>query len=397
VSLWARDLASSDPALPAHLYVHVPFCASKCDYCDFASVAGAGTEIVSAVFAGMRTQVVGWERSGLDGVIDTIYFGGGTPSLHADKVADLLGFIRRTLVVHPAAEITVEANPDSLDVRAVERLAVAGANRISLGVQSLSDRELRILGRRHDSAQALAACRSVVRAGLDLSIDLMCAIPGQTRSSWADTLRRAASCGASHVSVYPLSIEDATPMAVAVDAGLLEEQDPDIAAEHMVLAAESLGYHGFDRYEVANYATDVGHRSRHNTAYWTGRPYMGIGPGAHGMVDFKVAEVAGLVTDGAPGSRVRYANAESIDDWLVGRGDELEVLTQQEALREDAMLGLRMTDGISQQLAEEAAVTRELEELEHEGLVEHVEGRWRTTHRGWLLGNEVFGRIWGGR
>jgi len=392
-----REAASSvEPTLPSHLYVHIPFCASKCDYCDFASVAGASPEIVSVVFAGIRTQLLGWERSGLDGVIDTVYFGGGTPSLHAEKVVDLLGFIRRTFVVHPAAEITIEANPDSLDARRAALFAAAGVTRVSVGVQSFADRDLRVLGRRHDSEGALRACETVVRENMDLSLDLMCAIPGQTRSSWADTLRRAASAGAQHVSVYPLTIESSTPMQVAVDAGLLPEPDSDVAAEHMTLAAESLGFHGLARYEVANYAADAAHRSRHNTAYWTGRSYMGVGPGAHGMIEGSAAAVAGIVEHAEPGVRVRYGNSDDIDEWLVGRGDSIEVLSAEQALREDAMLGLRLVEGIVDELARAAGVEQELGRLSEQGLVERVAGRWRTTHRGWLLGNEVFGRIWAG-
>jgi len=396
VTDWERGLTGATPALPSHLYLHVPFCASKCDYCDFASVAGAGSATVGAVFAGMQAQLVGWERSGLEGVLDTIYFGGGTPSLHADECIALLGFIRRTFVVHPAAEITVEANPDSLDARTAASLGHAGVTRVSVGVQSFADSDLRVLGRRHDSETALRSCEAVLRAGMDLSVDLMCAIPGQSRSSWADTLRRAAETGAQHASVYPLAIEASTPMQVAVDAGLLAEPDPDTAADHMILAGESLGYHGFERYEVANYATEPAHRSRHNTAYWTGRAYIGIGPGAHGMVDGRVAVALGLAEHLDPGARVRYGNNGEIDGWLVGKGDTTEVLSAGEAIREDAMLGLRLTSGITDDLARDAGVMAVLESLRGDGLVEAGEGRWRLTTRGWLLGNEVFGRVWAG-
>lgn len=388
--------AASAPSLPAHLYVHVPFCASKCAYCDFASVPGPRPELVAAVFAGIRSQLVVWQRHGLDGVLETVYVGGGTPSLCSTDVVRLLAFLRREFVVHPAAEVTVEANPDSLDVDTALRLAEAGVTRVSVGVQSFSDEELRILGRRHDAHRAAAACDAVLAAGLDLSVDLICGVPGQTRAVWADTLRRTAESGAGHVSVYPLSIEQGTPMHAAIDAGLLDDVDPDVAADHLLLAAGALGYHGFDRYEVANYAIDEAHQSRHNTAYWTGREYLGVGPGAHGMVSGRVAVAAGLIETADPFCRVRYANASEIDEWLVVRGDEVEVLTEAEALREDAMLGMRMTRGITDALARRAGVVEILESLVDPGLVEHVAGRWRTTTRGWLLGNEVFGRIWDG-
>jgi oxygen-independent coproporphyrinogen-3 oxidase len=165
----------------------------------------------------------------------------------------------------------------------------------------------------------------------------------------------------------------------------------------MVLALNALERQGFERYEVANYARSRDSRSRHNTAYWTGRSYIGIGPAAHGMLDAATARAVSLFPYLGPEvARVRYGNAPSIEDWLLARGDSLEMLGQAEALREDAMLGLRLTEGITDRLAEKAGVVTVLEELSASGLVEHVGKRWRTTRSGWLLGNEVFGRVWSG-
>ena len=226
-------------------------------------------------------------------------------------------------------------------------------------------------------------------------------VPEQTITSWSETLERAAATGAHHASVYPLSVEDGTPMQVAVDSGLVAEPDPDLAAEMMVLAEESLGYHALGRYEVANYAEDRAHESRHNTAYWTGRPYLGIGPGAHGMLDAPTALAIGVARELAPdAARVRYGNAPSIEDWLVLRGDTTETLTAEEAAREDVMLGMRLVRGVPAEQVAEAGLTPSLESLARDGLAELAgEGaaaRWRTTRRGWLLGNQVFGRIWAG-
>ena len=389
------------PHVPAHLYVHVPFCASKCDYCDFASVAGADPDFVEVVFAGIRTQATTWSRSGLDGVVETVYFGGGTPSLHPVQVLRTLAHIRSTLVVHPTAEITVEANPDSLSPQTAAALAAQGVTRVSVGAQSFDDRILRVLGRRHDAAAASTACQAVIDAGMDLSIDLMCGVPGQTMTSWSETLSRAAATGAHHASVYPLTIEEGTPMSAAVSAGLLAEPDSDEAADMMVLAEEALGYHGLSRYEVANYAESREHESRHNTAYWTGRPYVGLGPGAHGMLDAATARAVGLLSDVFEQdiARVRYGNAATIADWLVGRGDSIETLTHEEARREDVMLGMRLTKGVRQADVTAAGVTEVMTALEQDGLVElddarRDNARWKTTRRGWLLGNEVFRKIW---
>lgn len=393
----AYEDSDRSPALPSHLYVHVPFCESKCAYCDFASVADADEETVELVFRGIRTQLRHWDRAAVDGVFETVYFGGGTPTLYPAKVASFLDYVREHFVVHAGAEVTVEGNPDSIDEATVEWLALSGVTRMSVGVQSLDDSDLRMLGRRHDAAAAQAACRAVTDAGLALSLDLMCGVPGQTRSSWAETLEKAVATGAGHLSVYPLTIEPGTPMEVAIGTGLLKDVDPDDAAESMVLAHNALERHGFERYETANYARRSDLRSRHNTAYWTGRAYIGVGPAAHGMLDSPTARAVKLYGDLGPEvARVRYGNAPSIEDWFLGRGDSLELLGTAEALREDAMLGLRLTEGITEELAEKAGVVAVLEELSASGLVEHVAKRWRTTRSGWLLGNEVFGRVWSG-
>jgi len=399
------DMGQFDGAhLPSHLYVHIPFCASKCSYCDFTSVSGASEDIVRGVFIGIRTQLTVWSRYALPGVLDTIYFGGGTPSRYPEKVAQELTYIRDRFPVHPRAEITVEGNPDSLDADSMALLADAGATRISVGVQSFDDGVLRLLGRRHDAEAAWAACHEVMDAGLDLSVDLICGVPGQTITSWSETLERAVSTGARHVSVYPLSVEEGTPLWVAVDSGLVDEPDPDMAADMMMLAANVLGHHGLNRYEVANYASDRAHESRHNTAYWTGNSYIGIGPGAHGMLDSDTATAVGMLDIGNDDvARVRYGNAPDLEDWLTGRGDTSETLTGSEAAREDVMLGLRMARGVAAEQVEAAGVTAVLESLAAEGLCERVADaqggahvRWRTTERGWLLGNRVFGRVWDG-
>jgi oxygen-independent coproporphyrinogen III oxidase len=383
--------------LPSHFYVHVPFCASKCGYCDFASVSDAPENIVRAVFTGIRTQLTRWSLTGLPGVVETVYFGGGTPTCHPGEVLRLLGHVREHFTVHLDAEITVEANPDSLTQEMVRDFGAAGVTRISVGVQSLDDRVLRILGRRHDAQSAMRACRAVIDAGVELSVDLICGVPGQSMTSWSETLERAVSTGARHMSVYPLTIEDDTPLQVAISAGLLDEPDPDMAAEMMILAEAMLGYHGLGRYEVANYAETRANESRHNTAYWTGRPYIGVGPGAHGMLDPEVARVIGLISaQDADVTRVRYANAASIDDWLVGAGDSHELLSAGDTAREDVMLGLRLVRGVAAELVSAAGLVDVLKALAEDGLVELVDGRWRTTQRGWLLGNVVFGRVWAG-
>ena len=383
------------PQMPAHLYLHVPFCASKCAYCDFASVAGAGSQEVFAVFSGMQAEVRRWGISSMPGVLETVYVGGGTPSLHAAPVALTLEHVARDLPLREHAEITVEANPDSLGDAALEALLEGGANRISLGVQAFDDRVLRLLGRIHDARGAREAAARVRASGCELAVDLICGVPGQSMASWVETLEEAVETGAHHISVYPLAIEDGTPLSAAISGGIVDEPDPDVAADMMLVAQERLARSGLERYEVANYATP-GHESRHNNAYWTGRSYIGIGPGAHGMLDAETARAVGLhlPLPGEDTARVRYSSAADIEGWLTGATGEIELLSAAAAAREDVMLGLRLVKGVSSQQVADAALTPVLEGLGADGLIELVAGRWRTTARGWLLGNEVFGRVW---
>jgi oxygen-independent coproporphyrinogen-3 oxidase len=386
------DALTAAPGLPAHFYLHVPFCRSKCAYCDFASVAGADPQSVYATFLGMEAELRRWGASGLPGVVETVYVGGGTPSLHIPQVASLLDAALRELPIRSGAETTVEANPDSLSPAGLRALTASGASRISLGVQAFDDEVLRFLGRPHDARGARAALALVVDAGIEVSVDLMCGIPGQSMASWRESLAEAVEGGARHVSVYPLAVEEGTPLAAAVDAGLAPEPDPDVAAEMMELATDVLGAAGIERYEIANHAAR-GHRSRHNTAYWTGRSYAGIGPGAHGMLDAATAAAVGY--DPPPGAgRLRYAQPADIETWLFDSEPSEEWLTPAQAAREDVMLRLRLVEGVPAAQADRAGSTGALEALAADGLVECRAGNWVLTDRGWLLGNEVFARVW---
>jgi len=411
---------------PVALYVHVPFCASKCDYCDFASVAGAvdAATIDSYIAAVVRSLRDDFAPEILADV-PTLYVGGGTPSLlGADGLRRLLTEITDIATLRADAEITVEANPDSVDDALVSALSAlqadlipAGVLRVSLGVQSFDDEVLSILGRRHDAAAARQALTLLADAGLRVSLDLMCGIPGQSPESWRASLDAAIASGVGHVSVYPLTVEEGTPLARSVRAGSVEEPDSDIAADMMETADAVLREAGIERYEIANYARP-GQESRHNTGYWTGVEYLGIGPSAASMLSVRTAAKTflerdlGLVTEctasempveaGDIVARVRYAQPFGLAAFLSGEGNqavESEWLTAHEASREDAMLGLRLCRGIDQELADEAGVIDVLERLSSDGLVERAttddaSDRWRLTHHGWLIANEVFGAVW---
>jgi oxygen-independent coproporphyrinogen-3 oxidase len=380
------------------IYVHWPYCAAKCPYCDFNShVRDAFSETRWSDAILSELDFVAGLQSARPNVA-SVFFGGGTPSLHAAPVGHLLANVRRELHVRDGAEITVEANPDSLGAVALEALLEGGANRISVGVQAFDDGVLRLLGRAHDSRQARAALALVREAGIELSVDLICGVPGQSMASWAESLEQALDSGARHLSIYPLAIEEGTPLAAAISGGIVAEPDPDIAADMMLLAETRLAMAGIARYEVANYAAP-GHESRHNSAYWTGSPYVGIGPGAHGMLTPETARTVGMyLVDLLAGdvARVRYSNPGEIARWLTGAPCDIELLSAADAAREDVMLGLRLVRGVRAVQVSAAGLDEVLESLAADGLVELREGRWRTTQRGWLLGNVVFRRVWAG-
>lgn len=385
------------------VYVHVPFCLSKCAYCDFTSSAGSTDAERLAFVAAIRgafrdprlLEIFAGNR------VPTVYFGGGTPTLLAESLPSLVDTVLGALPLAENAEVTVETNPETTSERLVHELLGVGVNRFSLGVQSFDDAVLATLGRCHDAESARRAARVLKESGAPFSVDLICGVPEQTIGSWMSTCIEAIDTQAGHASVYPLSIEEGTPMARAIERGDLREPRSDVAAEMMLAAEELLVAAGFERYEVASYARD-GQRSRHNSGYWLGTPYVGVGPSAASMLPGDLAAVLG------PGwglagreARVRFTMQDSFERFVADplpaeAPDELEVLSAAEALREDAMLGLRMSDGITADLASRAGVEPVLEELAQGGLVrfDQETGRWTTTQRGWLLGNEVFGRVW---
>jgi putative oxygen-independent coproporphyrinogen III oxidase len=397
--------------LAVALYVHVPFCVSKCAYCDFYSRVGDDALYSRFVDAALF-EAGHWSHFDLLDDVPTLYIGGGTPTILGDELVRLVRGLTETARLRLGAEVTIETNPETTSPELVAALMEAGATRFSLGVQSFDDDVLRTLGRRHDAAKAAHAVSTLQRAGVDFSIDLICGVPGQDEASWRDTLDRAAATGARHCSVYPLAVEAGTPLDEAVTDGRLPAPDQDLAADMMLLAREHMARHGLDRYEVANYA-HPGHESRHNTAYWSGGAYIGVGPGAHSMVPYpafeRVADAEGWTVaeagaDGVPPARVRFAHAPDTEAYLrdpLARPAEEEYLDTAAASREDVMLGMRLTRGVPARDVIAAGLDGVMERLAAQGLAElhsDVDGgdRWRTTERGWLLGNEVFGAVWAG-
>ena len=356
-------------------YLHLPFCVKRCGYCDFATEAvPADSPEIDAYVEDLCLQIRRKAKEGELGAIETVYLGGGTPShLGLSRLSMLLYTLSLSMRLEPDVECTMEANPESLTERMVRDVWALGVNRLSIGVQSFDDDVLAVLGRAHDAAAARRAVAAAQTRFENVSVDLMCGIPGQSAASFETSVREAVSLGVAHVSVYPLTIEAHTPFNAAVLAGELDEPDDDVEAEHMEIAARVLAEAGFERYEVASYARP-GFQSRHNIAYWTGVPYLGLGRSAATM------------TQNAE-RRMRVQDGQVTDDLDV-RG----------MAAEDLMLGMRMTRGVSDEhVARAAALLPDapavLEELALEGLVAHEDGRWRPTERGWLCGNDLYGAL----
>lgn len=391
------------------LYLHLPFCARKCAYCDFASWATPAADPLMAAYArALAEQLDELADLGLLDGCETAYLGGGTPTLLG---AEALGrLVERVVDLAAPTELTCEANPDSLTEDVLAALATAGATRVSLGVQSLDDGELAELGRLHDAACALDRARAVAATGLDLSLDLMCATPRQTEASWGRTLAAALGTGAGHVSVYPLQLEEGTPLGERWRLDDPPWNDPDVQAARMEQARVALEAAGLARYEVASYARPGG-ECRHNEAYWTGVPYLGLGTGAAGMLDREgygrlraaARQLPALAPDVA---RVRLTVETGWEELvraprLSALSLSLELLDERQAVAEDLMLGARLVRGLDPGLVARARdllgarLDETLADLVARGLLAEREGRLAPTGQGWLLGNELYGALWG--
>jgi len=371
------------------LYVHVPFCASRCGYCDFYTMVADPTLHARYIKALLR-QLESLKPLLRGTRLRTVYFGGGTPSLLGARLAPVLRYIRAELDLEPGAEVTLEANPDSLSAEVLDALCPLGLDRVSLGVQSFDDALLARLGRRHDVAQVHAALELLRQRGVAASIDLMCALPGLTDAGWAATLEETAAAPVAHISVYPLSIEPGTDFFLQWQRGDLLETEDDVAADQLEQAQQALEAHGFTRYEISNYAR-AGQEAQHNTAYWTGAPYLGLGPSAASMLPTP------------DGGRRRFVLHETLEDYLADptrpldsdRAAFAERLDVETRRREDLMLNMRLTSGASKAAVGQAGEADIFATLIRDNLATYDEPtqHYRPTQRGWLCANEVFRRI----
>ena len=372
------------------LYIHVPFCSKKCRYCAFVSAPPANNELIE--YPALLSRELRFHKTEAK-PLESIYFGGGTPSLlKPEQVARLLAEIAEQVVIKKDAEITLEANPGTVDAPALKAFRNAGINRISLGIQSFDDRFLTCLGRIHTAEQSRQAFQAARDAGFtNVSIDLIHSLPGQSLDQWQTELRQAVKLGPEHISVYGLTVEAGTPFALTYPADSPELADEDLSADMFEYTDDFLTGSGFDHYEIANYARP-GFRSRHNSGYWQRDGYLGLGVAAHSFL--------------RDGHGVRFSNPDTLEEYrqrvLSGqpaRGDG-QILTQSDAMAEYMFLGLRLAEGVSQHdferefgLSFEDAYGSVPADMVRLGLLLQTDETLALTRRGMLLSNQVFNRF----
>ncbi|MBX3476738.1 MAG: radical SAM family heme chaperone HemW [Brevundimonas sp.] len=365
-----------DPGSAVGLYVHWPYCARICPYCDFNVVRDRGRTqeqagLVQAILADMEAQ------RALTGprALASIFFGGGTPSLMApEAVAAVIDRARALWAAAGPIETTLEANPTDAEAGRFAALAEAGVNRLSMGVQALDDASLKLLGRNHSAAEAIRAV-GLARAAFDrLSIDLIYARPGQTQAAWTDELKTALDLGFEHVSPYQLTIEATTAFGRAAARGTLIPPGEDAAAGLYETTQAVLGAAGFDAYEVSNHARGVAARSSHNLHVWRGGDYVGVGPGAHGRLTLAGARTATVAHRG-------------IADYVAGVAAETPwaertALEAAEADEERVLLGLRTVEGVEAGALARLGLEARVDELVADGFLRLQGGRVVATNAG---------------
>lgn len=328
---------------PVSLYLHFPFCERKCRYCDFLS--GPAGEETREEYVDLLCREIELRAGEITAPVDSIFIGGGTPSLMTPvQAARVMDTIRSRYQVLSDAEISMEANPGTVNPEKLRGFKAAGISRISIGVQSFDDSELRLLGRIHTAAEARETFHAAREAGFDnINLDLMSALPDQNIETWSHTLKEAVSLGPEHISAYSLIIEEGTPLASLLDAGELPDlpsEDEDRQMYHFT--KQFLASKGYRRYEISNYAI-AGYECRHNCGYWTGHEYLGLGLGASSCLGGE-----------------RFRNPDKMDDYRKAVNDtneydpvnamrrERQTLTREDRMEEFMFLGLRMTEGVSE-------------------------------------------------
>ena len=373
---------------PLGIYIHVPFCRSKCQYCDFYSVTIKDDKLMDDYLKAICTHIRETGPLAPNHKVDTIYFGGGTPTFFgADGMATILNAIRRAFDVDYNAEITFEANPDSVSDKLLHRLKAEGFNRVSLGIQCDDEEILKKIGRPHSYAQAVSAVQRIRKEGFkNLSIDLMYGLPNQTLSGWRDTLERVLTLNPEHISCYGLKVEEGTPLWEYKDFCNLP--DDDMQADMYLAMVDILRGKGFRHYEISNFARK-GLYSRHNMKYWTGGEYLGFGPNASSDFAGKrftiVRDLQGYITGIRTGGEVLQ---------------ELEEIPLRERAGEYLMLHLRTSTGINREEYEKKyllpfdPIEEAMLKFQKYGQAAKAEeDRWYLTTKGFLISNTIIAEL----
>ncbi len=381
------------------IYVHLPFCSSRCGYCDFNTYTGYDhlkDSYIDALVGEVTSVSKGLENTE---IVRTIYFGGGTPSLFLPgQLEKIIHSICENFQSSSRMEISIEANPTCLTEEYMKSLADIGINRLSLGMQSASEEDLRVLGRKHSFREVSSSVEGARKAGFSIiNLDLIFGIPLQTQRSFTNSLDSALGLSPEHLSIYALSLEDSTPLAAQIINGDLPEIDEDLAADMYLMAMEKLDNNGFSQYEISNWAQNEETQCLHNLQYWRNLDYIGFGAGAHSHY-----------------RQSRWENTRTIADYieLIAKNQHKEssfpaasvfnLLTAKDELSETMMMGMRLTEegvGVEDFLDRfgiqlETIYSREILKLQKRGLVEWIvkgdQKRLRLTRGGRMLGNQVF-------
>jgi len=391
------------------IYIHIPFCAKKCDYCDFLSMrADEGTkrEYVNGLIREIelsKDMMKGYK-------VDTVFIGGGTPSiLREDYIEKIMQTLKDNCELSENAEITIECNPGTVNLKKLEAYKKSGINRISFGLQSANDNELRELGRIHDFEGFVESYKLARKAGFNnINVDLMSALPGQTLESYRDTLNKVIELNPEHISAYSLIVEDGTPMEERVEQNLVTLPDEDTEREMYYLTREVALKNGYNRYEISNYAK-TGYECRHNEGYWKRVEYLGFGLGAASLYQNKrysnvsdLNEYIGLLLDGGNDEDYYGGMVYQDDVWDIQEDTlnilhgKISTLSNKDMMEEFMFLGLRMTEGVSEEKFEmdfgrniDKVYGDVIEKLEKQHLLEKKDGRIKLTDRGVDISNYV--------
>ena len=389
------------------LYIHIPFCETKCPYCDFNTYAGINYLIPSYIGA-LTNELRIWAKTLEHPRVNNMFLGGGTPSmLSAKQMHSLLSLVRSEFAVQPDAEVTAEVNPDDVTLDRLSGFRDAGINRISMGVQSFSNSELQLIGRRHNVSQVLKAFEIIQNSGItNISMDLMYGLPHQSIEAWKRNIETVITAAPQHISAYALTLEPETPMAHRVSKGILPEQDSDLAADMYEWASLELARVGYRNYEISNWAFP-GRESRHNIIYWHNLPYLGVGPGAHSFLGgyrfangkSPLAYIAKVNSWGKPPVDLEVLLREN-----PGYIEDIEPMDRKTEMADSLIMGLRLADGVRNRdfkdrfgLNLHEAYGDAIKETISLGLL-RSSGIWpeatiRLTERGKLLANEAFLRF----